>query len=83
MHRGAAGSSGLGVSQRIAPTSAREAAGFGRGRDGRTFFTLAPAPFFQHTRLQPFLDEGHDASVSDLVLDELDQPILRESVKKA
>src|SRR5205807_240602 len=37
---------------------------------------------FQHARSQPFLDEAHHAPVSDPMLDELHQPVLRQSVEK-
>ena len=37
----------------------------------RTQFTLRQPAFFQHARVQPFLDQPHDARVSHAVLDEL------------
>jgi site-specific DNA recombinase len=39
-------------------------------------FTFPPLSFFQHARLQPFLDEGDHAPVANPVLDELDQPFV-------
>jgi hypothetical protein len=36
---------------------------------------------FQHPGVQPFLDEPHDASVGDAVLDKLHQPSLIESIE--
>jgi site-specific DNA recombinase len=41
------------------------------------------SPFFQHAGFQPFLDETHDAPVCNPVLDELYEPFMRYSVKKA
>ena len=42
-----------------------------------------PLPILQHTGAQPFLDEAHDAPVSDAMLDEPNQPLVVEGVKEA
>ena len=38
---------------------------------------------FQHARVQPFLDEPHDAPVRYPVLEEPDQPLMRQPIEKA
>ncbi len=38
---------------------------------------------FQHARVQPFLDESHDAPIRYPMLEEPDQPCVRQPVKKA
>ena len=38
---------------------------------------------FQHARVQPFLDEPHDASVRYPMLEKLDQPCMRQPIEKA
>ena len=38
---------------------------------------------FQHARVQPFLDEPHDAPVRYPMLEEPDQPLVRQPVEKA
>jgi hypothetical protein len=43
---------------------------------GRSFFYPYPLPFLQHAGVQPFLDEPHNASVRDSVLDEPHQPFV-------
>ena len=40
-------------------------------------------PILQHAGVQPFLDEPHDAPVRDAMLDELDQPFVRNPIEKA
>ena len=46
----------------------------------RPYFTLYPLALFQHARLEPFLDQAHDALVGYAVLDKLHQPPVIESV---
>jgi hypothetical protein len=46
----------------------------------RPYFTLHPLTLFQHARLEPFLDQAHDAPVGYAVLDKLHQPSVIESV---
>src|SRR5215469_8195169 len=41
---------------------------------GCTFFHSYPLPILQHAGIQPFLDEPHNASVRNSMLDELHQP---------
>ena len=38
---------------------------------------------FQHARVQPFLDEPHDAPVRYPMLEEPDQPLMRQPIEKA
>jgi hypothetical protein len=38
-------------------------------------------PFLQHAGIQPFLDEPHDASVRNPVLDELHQPFVGKPIE--
>src|SRR5580704_2303772 len=47
------------------------------------FFHSHPLSVLQHAGVQPFLDESHNASVRDSVLDELHQPFVRNLVEKA
>src|SRR5262252_8066148 len=46
----------------------------------RSYLTLHSLALFQHARLEPFLDQAHDASVGYAVLNKLHQPSLIESV---
>ena len=48
----------------------------------RSYLTLNSPALFQHARLEPFLDQAHDAPVGYAVLDKLHQPSLIESVVK-
>ena len=48
---------------------------------GRPLFYAYSFPIFQHAGSQPFLDESHDASICNPVLDELDQPFVRKSIE--
>src|SRR6202521_623249 len=50
---------------------------------GCSFLHSYPSPIFQHAGNQPFLDEPHDASVCDPMLDEFHQPFVRNSIEKA
>ena len=47
---------------------------------GCTFFHPYPLPVLQHAGIQPFLDESHNASVRNSMLDELHQPFVRNLV---
>jgi len=47
----------------------------------RSYLTLYSLALFQHARLEPFLDQAHDAPVSYSVLDKLHQPSVVESVE--
>jgi hypothetical protein len=47
----------------------------------RTSFTLYLFPLFQHSRLQPFLNEADDPSIRNAVPDKLDQPFVVEGIK--
>src|SRR5580704_15523022 len=49
----------------------------------RTFFHPYPLPILQHAGVQPFLDESHNASVRNSMLDELHQLFVRNLVEKA
>src|SRR5215472_14403967 len=48
----------------------------------RSYLTLYSLALVQHARLEPFLDQAHDAPVSYAVLDKFHQPSLIESVVK-
>ena len=48
----------------------------------RSFFDSYSFPILQHARVQPFLDEPHDAPICDPMLDELHQPLVRDASKK-
>src|SRR5258707_1109786 len=50
---------------------------------GRPFFRPCSSPILQHAGLQPFLDEPHDASVRNPMLNELHQPFVGKPVEKA
>src|SRR6516164_6437934 len=50
---------------------------------GCTFFHSYPLPILQHAGIQPFLDEPHNASVRNSMLDELHQPFVGNLVEKA
>src|SRR5215831_12775078 len=50
---------------------------------GCTFFHSYPLPILQHAGIQPFLDEPHNASVRNSMLDELHQPFVGKLVEKA
>ena len=48
----------------------------------RPFLHTYPLPL-QHARVQPFLDESHNAPVCDPVLDELHRPFVGKPIEKA
>src|SRR5260370_33959886 len=48
----------------------------------RSFFTARPLPFFQHARVHSLADEPHDALVSYSVLDELNQPLMVQTIEE-
>ena len=48
----------------------------------RPQLTLRDPTFFQHARVQPFLDQPHHTRVSHAVLDELDQPVVLDRVEE-
>ncbi len=48
---------------------------------GGTFLHSDSFPILQHARVQPFLDEPHDAPVCNAVLDELHQPFVRDRIE--
>ena len=48
----------------------------------RSYLTVYSLALLQHARLEPFLDQAHDAPVGYAVLDKLHQPSLIESVIK-
>src|SRR5712692_2797445 len=50
---------------------------------GRPFFRPCSFPILQHAGVQPFLDEPHDASVRNPMLNELHQPFVGKTVEKA
>src|SRR5579864_2254259 len=50
---------------------------------GRPFFHLCSSPILQHAGVQPFLDEPHDASVRNPMLDELHQSFVGKTIEKA
>ena len=50
---------------------------------GRPFFRACSSPILQHARVEPFLDQSHDAPVRNPVLDELHQPFARKHIEKA
>src|SRR6202795_449529 len=50
---------------------------------GRPFFRACSSPILQHARVEPFLDQPHDAPVRNPVLDELHQPFVRKRIEKA
>src|SRR6266436_5914896 len=50
---------------------------------GRSFFRACSFPILQHARVEPFLDQSHDAPVRNPVLDELHQPLVRKRIEKA
>jgi len=47
------------------------------------YLRLRPLPFLGHPRPQPFLDQAQNPSVGNAMLDELDQPFVRQIVEKA
>jgi site-specific DNA recombinase len=49
----------------------------------RPFLHTDSFPILQHARVQPLLDEPHDAPVRDAMLDELDKPFVRNRIEKA
>src|SRR5208282_2155930 len=49
----------------------------------RTCFHERSLALFQHARVQPFLDEPHDAPVRYPMLEEPDQPCVRQPIEKA
>jgi hypothetical protein len=48
-----------------------------------SYFCLRPLPFLGHPRPQPFLDQAQYPSVGDAVLDEFDQPFVRQIIEKS
>jgi hypothetical protein len=44
----------------------------------RPFLHTYSLPILQHARVEPFLDQPHNAPICDAVLDELDQPFVGE-----
>src|SRR6266851_1798992 len=48
----------------------------------RPFFHPPPLALLQHARVQPFLDEPHDAPVRNPVLDKLHQPAVVDGIKE-
>ena len=48
----------------------------------RPLHRFRPAAVFQHTRLQPFLDQADDPLVADTVSDETDQPVVADRIKE-
>src|ERR1019366_7495759 len=50
---------------------------------GRPFLRPYSFPILQHAGPQPFLDEPHDASVCNPMLDKLHQPFVRNPIEKA
>src|SRR6266851_670531 len=50
---------------------------------GRPFLHPCSFPILQHARVDPLLDQPHDASVCDPVLDEFHKPFVREAIEKA
>src|SRR6266404_243421 len=48
----------------------------------RPFFRPYSFPILQHAGPQPFLDESHDASICNPVLNELHKPFVRKSIEK-
>ena len=48
---------------------------------GRPFFRACSSPILQHARVEPFLDQSHDAPVRNPVLDELHQPFVRKRIE--
>ncbi|MGB8837045.1 MAG: hypothetical protein WCC67_09900, partial [Candidatus Acidiferrales bacterium] len=49
----------------------------------RTLLRSDSFPILQHARVQPLLDEPYDAPVRDAMLDELDEPVVRDRIEKA
>src|ERR1700688_4095037 len=49
----------------------------------RTLLRSSSLPILQHARVQPLLDEPHDASVRDAVFDELHQPLVQNRIEEA
>jgi hypothetical protein len=47
----------------------------------RPFLHAYSFPILQHARVQPFLDEPHDAPVRDAMLDELYKPFVRNRIE--
>jgi hypothetical protein len=43
---------------------------------------LYPLPFLQHARLEPFVDQAHDAPIGYAMLDKFHQPSVIESVRQ-
>src|SRR6266480_2731952 len=50
---------------------------------GRTLLHSYPFPFLQHARVEPFLDQSHDAPVCNPMLHELDKPFVGKPIEKA
>jgi len=47
----------------------------------RPFLHTYSLPILQHARVEPFLDQPHNAPICDPVLDELDQPFVGEMIE--
>src|SRR6266853_3143718 len=56
----------------------------GRGTTAlrRSFFHTCPFPILQHARVEPFLDQSHDAPICYPVLDEFHQPFVGKPIEK-
>ena len=48
----------------------------------RSFLHSYPFPILQHARVEPLLDQPHDAPVCDPVLEKLDQPFVGNPIEK-
>ncbi len=48
----------------------------------RSFFHTYSFPIFQHARVEPFLDQPHEAPVCDPMLDEFHQPFVGKPIEK-
>src|SRR5207302_741498 len=49
---------------------------------GRPFLHPYPFPILQHARVEPFLDQSHDAPICDPVLEEFHQPFVGKPIEK-
>ena len=47
-----------------------------------SFLTLDPSPVFEHTHLQPFLDQADDPAVADAMFDEANQPCVADRIEE-
>src|ERR1700741_2645255 len=48
----------------------------------RSFLHTYSLPILQHARIEPFLDQSHNAPICNPVLDELDQPFVGKPIEK-